>query len=75
MNPFCSVELGQGEMTYLVVVKKDLVARLLGAAAAPLPKARYVKLVFALCSPVSCVDAGGESLVAMMSSVLQYGAN
>ena len=35
-------------MTYLVVVKKDLVARLLGAAAAPLPRARYVKLVFAL---------------------------
>ena len=59
-------------MTYLVVVKKDLVARLLGAAAAPLPKARYVKLVFALCSPVSCVDAGGGSLVAMMSSVSEY---
>ena len=69
---FLRYRLAQGKMTYLVVVKKDLVARLLGAAAAPLPRARYVKLVFALCSPVSCVDAGGGSLVAMMGSVLKY---
>jgi len=69
---FLRYRLAQGKMTYLVVVKKDLVARLLGAAAAPLPRARYVKLVFALCSPVSCVDAGGGSLVAMMSTVLKY---
>jgi hypothetical protein len=58
------------KVTYLVVVKKDLVARLLGATAAPLPKARYVKLVFAFCNPVSCVEAGGGSLaVAMMMSM------
>jgi hypothetical protein len=57
-------------VTYLVVVKKDLVARLLGATAAPLPKARYVKLVLAFCNPVSCVEAGGGSLaVDMMRSM------
>ena len=38
---------GKHEVTYLVVVKKDLVARLLGATAAPLPRARYVRLVLA----------------------------
>jgi hypothetical protein len=59
-----------GGVTYLVVVKKDLVARLLGATAAPLPKARYVKLVLAFCNPVSCVEAGGGSLaVDMMMSM------
>jgi hypothetical protein len=60
-------------VTYLVVVKKDLVARLLGAAAAPLPKARYVKLVFALCNPVSWVDAGGGSLAVDMMLCMYVG--
>jgi hypothetical protein len=64
-------EIGTLKVTYLVVVKKDLVARLLGAAAAPLPRARYVKLVLAFCSPVSWVEAGGGSLdVDMMISTV-----
>jgi len=58
------------EVTYLVVVKKDLVARLLGATAAPLPRARYVRFVLAICNPVSWVEAGGGSLaVAMINRV------
>jgi hypothetical protein len=69
--------MGNEEVTYLVVVKKDLVARLLGATAAPLPKARYVRFVLAFCSPVSCVDAGGGSLAVdmMMSMSIVLGKN
>lgn len=47
------------ELTYLVVLRNDRVAKLLGAAAAPDPSARYVRLVFALCSLEGFWSAAG----------------
>jgi len=58
--------------TYLVVVRNDLVAKLLGAAAAPLPNARYVRLVLALCNPVSWFEAGGGSLAVAVDMICVY---
>jgi hypothetical protein len=49
-------------ITYRVVVKNDLVLKLAGATAAPDPKARYVKFVFARCRVDESVEAGGGTL-------------